>query len=143
MPPMLETHFGPCSAVVWSSFMTFGCCAARSAALYGDASGASFRSANVDYEGLPSLIGRCEGSGRSGSLRSLQWCIVIGRNQKVITRNRSVGEFFVFFWCPVSRGASARTPRAHPEPCTHNVSYDQRLRIPISVHIISMRSRQT
>ena len=112
---MLETHFGPCSTVVWSRFMTFGCCAARSVALYGDASGADLRSSDVNYEGLPSLIGRLEGSGRSGSLRSLQWCIVISRNQKVIRSNRPVSAFLPIFRLAVSRGVPARTPRAHPE----------------------------
>ena len=100
---MLETHFGPCSALVWSSFMTFGCCAARSAALHGDASDADLRSSDVDFAGLPSLIGGSEGSDRSGSLRSLHWCIVIGRNQKVITRNRLVTAFLPFFRLAVSR----------------------------------------
>ena len=70
--------------------------AARSAALHVDASGANFRSSDVDYAGLPSLIGGFEGSGRSGSSRALLWCIVIGRIQNLITRNRSVGEFFMF-----------------------------------------------
>ena len=76
---MLETHFGPLSALVWLSFMTFGCCAARSAARRStrDASGADFRPSDVDYEGRPSQIGRLEGSGRSGSLRSFDCRIVI------------------------------------------------------------------
>jgi hypothetical protein len=87
---MLETHFGTGSALVWSSPMTFGCCAAHSAAPYGDASGADFRPSDVDYEGLPSLIEMIEGSSRSGSLRSFDCRIVIGRNHSVITRNRPV-----------------------------------------------------
>ena len=121
---MLETHFGPLSALVWSSFMTFGCCAARRAAPYGDASGADFRPSDVDYEGPPSLIQMIEGSNRSGSLRSLQWCIVIGRNQKVITRNRSVTAFSPFFRLAVSRGVPARTPRSHPEVAgSHHYSH--------------------
>ena len=114
---MLETHF------VWTRFRS--CLVefhdlrllrrAHSAALHGDASGADVRSSDVDYAGLPSLIGGIESSGRSGSLRSLQWCIVIGRSQKLITRNRSVCDFFTFFLLAVSRGVLARTPRSHPE----------------------------
>ena len=73
----LETHFGPCLALVWSSFRTIGCRAARSAALYGDGFGANFRPWDVDYESLPSLIGRFEGSGMSGSTRSFDCRIVI------------------------------------------------------------------
>ena len=127
---MLETHFGPCSALVWSSFMTFGCCAARSAALHGDASGANFRSSDVDFAGLPSLIGGSEGSGRSGSLRSLHWCIVIGRNQKVITRNRSVTAFFTFFRLAVSRGVPAQTPVPTQRPWSLQVLYPPRIALP-------------
>ena len=73
------------------------------------------RSSDVDFAGLPSLIGGSEGSDRSGSLRSLHWCIVIGHNQKVITRNRSVTAFSPFFRLAVSRGVPARDPRSHPE----------------------------
>jgi hypothetical protein len=114
---MLETHFGPGSALVWSSFMTFVCCAARIAALHGDAFCADFRSPDVDYAGLPSLIGGFEGFGRSGSLRSLQWCIVIGRNQKLITRNRLVCEFFTFLNCRFTRGPGCRRgPPFPPHP---------------------------
>ena len=111
---MLGTHFMPCFGLVWSSLMTIGYRAARSAARYGDGFGADFRPSDVDYESLPSLIGRFEGSGRSGSLRSFDCRIVIGGTRpesRVIGRSVS---FFRFHRISVSRGASAPTPRAHP-----------------------------
>ena len=66
-----------CSEPVWSRLLSISFRAARSAALYGDASGADFRPLDVDYAGLSSLIGLFEGSGRSGSLRSFDCRIVI------------------------------------------------------------------
>ena len=125
MPPKLETHFGPCSAVVWSSFMTFGCCAARSAALYGDAFGADFRPSDVDYESLSSLIKRFEGATRSGSMRSIQWCIVIHLIHSGSWSNSRVFEFERFHLISVSRGASRFHARSPPgERILEHIGFD-------------------
>ena len=110
---MLETYFGPCSGLVWSSLMTISGRAARSAALYGDGFGADFRPSDVDYESLPSLIKRFEGATRSGSMRSIQWCIVIHLIHSGSWSNSRVSEFLRFHLIPVSRGASAQSQRTH------------------------------
>ena len=111
---MLETYFGPCSGLVWSSLMTIGGRAARSAALYGDGFGADFRPSDVDYESLPSLIKRFEGATRSGSMRSIQWCIVIHLIHSGSWSNSRVSEFLRFHLIPVSRGASRFHARSPP-----------------------------
>ena len=106
----LKTHFRPSSTPVWSSLLTISCCAARSAALYGDAFGANFRSSDVDYAGLTSLIGRFKGSGRSGSLRSFDCRIVIGGTRpdsRVIDRSLS---FFGFVDFPFHAGCRPGPP---------------------------------
>jgi len=112
---MLATHFSARSAFVESSLITFGCRAARSAAPYGDAFGVIFWPSDVDYAGLPSLIGRIEGTVRPGSMSSVDWCIVIGTSRPGRPSNRSVGGLFSVFLLAVSRGASAPTPRNPPE----------------------------
>ena len=111
---MLETYFGPCSGLVWSSLMTISGRAARSAALYGDGFGADFRPSDVDYESLPSLIKRFEGATRSGSMRSIQWCIVIHLIHSGSWSNSRVSEFLRFHLIPVSRGASRFHARSPP-----------------------------
>ena len=113
---MLETYFGPCSGLVWSSLMTISGRAARSAALYGDGFGADFRPSDVDYESLPSLIKRFEGATRSGSMRSIQWCIVIHLIHSGSWSNSRVSEFLRFHLIPVSRGASRFHARSPPGP---------------------------
>ena len=124
----------PCFGLVWSSWMTIGYRAARRAARYGDGFGADCRPSNVNYESLPSLIGRFEGSGRSGSSRSFDCRIVIRWTRSDSQpSNRSVGEFLRFRRFSVSRGVSARTTRAHP------VSYGTQ----IELHCISSNIHST
>ena len=122
---MLETYFGPCSGLVWSSLMTISGRAARSAALYGDGFGADFRPSDVDYESLPSLIKRFEGATRSGSMRSIQWCIVIHLIHSGSWSNSRVSEFERFHLISVSRGASRFHARSPPgPPRTHMLPLD-------------------
>ena len=70
---MLETHFGPLSALVCGRVsnsmdltVVAALRAAPRAAPYGDASGADFRPSDVDYEGPPSLIQMIEESTLTG-----------------------------------------------------------------------------
>ena len=116
---MLETYFGPCSGLVWSSLMTISGRAARSTALYGDGFGADFRPSDVDYESLPSLIKRFEGATRSGSMRSIQWCIVIHLIHSGSWSNSRVSEFERFHLISVSRGASRFHARSPPGSGAH------------------------
>ena len=94
--------------------MTISGRAARSAALYGDGFGADFRPSDVDYESLPSLIKRFEGATRSGSMRSIQWCIVIHLIHSGSWSNSRVFEFERFHLISVSRGASRFHARSPP-----------------------------